>query len=338
VRSRRRRCVAAAVAGLVGAALLAAGAARAVTLVGSPKADVLKGTTHADKLYGRAGNDRLYGYGGNDLLIGGPGKDVLSCGPGHDVAIAEKGDTVNGCEIIKGLPKPLPPSPPSDEGGGLYVALGTSITAGLGASSATKTWVWLYFGYLSSNASGVTRLSNIAEPGVTSDEVRRLQLSRAVALIDQPSDTLRVTIDVGSNDILNVPSCDHPSDSACPVSGNIVMILKRLNEALARDLGDETIQIMEYYNWEFGTPRESANRVRLLGSDLKIDCSATGRALGLNDLIHCIALEQGAVPVDVLPAFDAGGVAFLDVDHLHPNDAGYLAIAKAFGGAVERAP
>jgi hypothetical protein len=37
-------------------------------------------------------------------------------------------------------------------------------------------------------------------------------------------------------------------------------------------------------------------------------------------------------------AFDAAGAAFLDLDHLHPDDAGYLAIAKAFGGAVERAP
>jgi lysophospholipase L1-like esterase len=336
VRSRRQRRVATAFAGLVGAALLAAGAARAVTIVGSPKGDVLRGTAHADKLYGKAGNDRLYGNEGNDLLVGGAGADLLACGAGRDVAIADRRDTVRGCEIVKGLHE-LPP-PPSDEDGGLYVALGTSISAGLGASTATKPWVWLYFGYLGSNGSGVTRLSNIAQPGVTSDEIRQLQLPRAVALIDQPSDTARVTIDAGSNDILILSSCDHPSDPACPVAANIRTILKTLSEALARDLGDETIQIMEYYNWEIGTPREGANRVRLLGNDLKIDCSATGRSLGLNDLIHCIALEQGAVPVDVLPVFDAGGVAFLDVDHLHPNDAGYLAIAKAFGGAVERAP
>jgi lysophospholipase L1-like esterase len=337
VRGRCRCRPATVAAGLVGAALLAAGIARAVTIVGSPNGDVLKGTTHADKLYGRAGNDRLYGYGGNDLLVGGQGKDLIACGRGRDIAIADKRDKVSGCEIVKGLQE-SPPPPPSDEGGGLYVALGTSISAGIGASTATKTWVWLYFGYLSSNGSGVTRLSNIAQPGVTSDEIRRLQLSRAVALIDQPSDTLRVTIDVGSNDILNLPSCDHPSDPGCPVAGNIRTLVKTLNEALARDLGDETLQIMEYYNWEIGTPRESANRVRLLGDDLKVDCSASGRALGLNELIHCIALEEGAVPVDVLPAFDARGVAFLDVDHLHPNDAGYLAIAKAFGGAVERSP
>jgi lysophospholipase L1-like esterase len=191
---------------------------------------------------------------------------------------------------------------------------------------------------LASNGSGVTRLSNIAQPGVTSDVILRFQLLTAVGSIDSSSDTLRVTIDAGSNDIVNLPSCDHPNDPACPAARNIRTILKTLNDALARDPGNETVQIMEYYNWEIGTPRKSTNRARLLGSDLKIDCSGTGLALGLNDLIHCTALEQGAVPVEVLPAFDAAGAAFLDIDHLHPNDAGYLAIAKAFGGAVERAP
>jgi hypothetical protein len=95
-----------------------------------------------------------------------------------------------------------------------------------------------------------------------------------------------VTIDAGANDILLLPGCDHPSDPACPVAANLRVILRTLNDALARDPGDETIQIMEYYNWDIGTPRERANRVRLLGDDLKIDCSGTGPALGLNDLIR----------------------------------------------------
>jgi len=323
------------VAAVAALALLGVGAARAVTIVGTAKKDVLKGTARADKLYGKAGNDRLYGYAGNDLLVGGAGADVLVCGAGRDTAIADKRDTVKGCEIVKSRPKPTPPPPPPDESGGLYIALGTSISVGVGASAASKTWVSLYYGYLSSNGSGVKRLTNLARSGVLSDEIASLQVPRAVTLIDAPSDTLRVTIDAGSNDILNLSGCDRPDSSTCPVAQNLRTILKTLNGALARDPGDETIQVMEYYNWDVGTPRESANRVRLLGDDLKVDCSATGLAVGLNDLLHCIALEQKAVPVDVLPAFDAAGVAFLTSDHLHPNDAGYLAIAKAFGGAVE---
>lgn len=88
------------------------------------------------------------------------------------------------------------------------------------------------------------------------------------------------------------------------------------------------------YNPDIGTPNASATRQLLLGSDGKVDCSGTGAALGLNDLIHCISIEQGAKPIDVLPIFDAAGAAFLASDHLHPNDAGHLAIAKAFGGAA----
>jgi PASTA domain len=91
---------------------------------------------------------------------------------------------------------------------------------------------------------------------------------------------------------------------------------------------------MENYNPDIGTPNGSARREQLLGSDAKIDCSGIGAALGLNDLIHCISIERGAKPIDVLPIFDAAGEAFLDLDHLHPNDAGHLAIAKAFGGAA----
>ena len=329
-------------------AMLAAGVARAVTIVGTPKGDVLRGSAKADKIYGKAGNDRLYGYGGkdllvggagNDLLVGGAGADVLVCGAGRDVAIADKSDNVKGCEVVKGLPKPPPPPPPpAPDESGLYIALGTSISVGVGASTPTKAWVALYFGYLSSNGSGVTSLLNLARSGVTSGEIRGLQLSRAVDAIDLPSYTLRVTIDAGSNDMLTLPSCDHPSDPACPVAANLRTILKTINEALARDPGNETVQIMEYYNWDVGTPREGANRVRLLGSDLKVDCSGTGSALGLNDLIHCIALEENAVPVDVLAAFEGAGAAFVSPDQLHPNDAGHLAIAKAFGGAVERTP
>jgi lysophospholipase L1-like esterase len=314
--------------------------AKVLIIVGTSKGDVLRGSAHADKIYGNAGNDRLYGYAGNDLLVGGPGADVLICGPGRDVAHADTSDTVKGCEVVKGLPKapPPPPASPPPDDRGLYIALGTSISAGVGASSTAKSWVSLYFGYLSSNGSGVTRVWNLGQPAVTSDQIRRGQVSRAVELIDLPSDTLRVTIDAGSNDILNLPSCDRPNDSACPFAGNVRTILRTLKDALARDPGDETIQVLEYYNWEIGTGKEGENRARLLGDDLRVDCAATGPALGLNDLIHCIALEENAVPVDVLPAFDAGGPAFLDIDHLHPSNAGYLAIAKAFGGAVERAP
>jgi Ca2+-binding RTX toxin-like protein len=82
--------------------------------------DPLLGGLGLDRLLGGAGNDTLAGGAGNDQLIGGTGKDVLiggagrdalnsvdgkagdtiSGGDGYDVCVADRGDTVTGCERI----------------------------------------------------------------------------------------------------------------------------------------------------------------------------------------------------------------------------------------------
>lgn len=225
--------------------------------------------------------------------------------------------------------------------GGLYVALGDALAAGVGASSVFKSYVQLYYGYLQSNGSGVTDLLNLSGAGATSTDLRNQLLGGTVATINASSDTKAVTIDIGFVDIRigfvelrPDPNCPTANAPTCPFAGNLRAILAALNTALATDPGDETVQVMEYYNPDIGTPNESATRQLLLGSDGKVDCSGTGAALGLNDLIHCISIEQGATPIDVLPIFDAAGEAFLAPGHRYPNDAGHLAIAKAFGGAA----
>jgi lysophospholipase L1-like esterase len=311
------------------APLVAAAAASAGTINGTPRGDTLRGTPRADKIYGKAGNDRLFGYAGNDLLVGGPGRDVIACGAGRDVAVADSADKVGkDCEVVRGRPAPVPQRPADDR---LYIALGDSISAGIGASTPAKGWVTLYRAQLAASA-GVTRVYNFGEPGHTTTDMRRLRLPRALSTIDGPDDTRWVTITIGSNDI-----CTGASEPGCPIADNLRSILTALDQSLERDPGDETVQILEYHNADVGTSQESVTRAYLLGSDLKVDCSASGSALGLNDLIHCIALEHGAVPVEVLPAFDAAGASFLAADHRHPNDAGQRAIAQAFAGAAAAA-
>jgi lysophospholipase L1-like esterase len=192
--------------------------------------------------------------------------------------------------------------------GGLYVALGDALAAGVGASSVSKSYVRLYYGYLQSNGSGVTDLLNWSGAGATSTDLRNHLLGGTVATINASSDTKAVTIDIGFNDILRRdPNCPTANAQTCPFAGNLRAILAALKTALATDPGDETVQVMEIYNPNIGTPNESATRQLLLGSDGKVDCSGTGAALGLNDLIHCISIEQGAKPIDVLPIFDAAG-------------------------------
>lgn len=82
---------------------------------------------------------------------------------------------------------------------GLYVALGDSISAGNGASSAAKSEVQLYYGYLQSNGSGVTDVLNTSRAGVTSTGLRDEQLARAVNAIKDSTtwDAKAVTIDIG---------------------------------------------------------------------------------------------------------------------------------------------
>jgi len=306
------------------APLVAAAAAWAGTITGTPRADTLRGTPRADKIYGKAGNDRLFGYAGNDLLVGGPGADVLACGSGHDVAIADSADKVGeDCEVVRGRP-----TPSHDR---LYLALGDSISTSIGASTPAKSWVALYRSQLAANA-GITFVENLAQPGHTTGDMRGFRLPRALSAIDGPDDTRWVTITIGVNDV-----CTGANEPGCPIADNLRAIFAALDEALGRDPGDETVQIMEYYNADVGTSQESVTRAYLLGSDLKVDCSASGSAVGLNDLIHCIALENDAVPVEVLPAFDAAGASFLAADHRHPNDAGHRAIATAFAGAATAA-
>jgi lysophospholipase L1-like esterase len=312
------------------APLVAAGVAWAGTINGTPRADTLRGTPRADKLYGKAGNDRLFGYGGNDLLVGGPGADLLACGSGRDVAMADSRDKVSrDCEVVRGRPTPSPPRSPADER--LYVALGDSISTGIGASTPAKSWVTLYRGQLAASA-GVTSVQNFAQPGHTTDDMRLFRLPRALSTINGPDDTRWVTITIGVND-----ACPGANEPGCPIADNLRTIFTALDEALERDPGDETVQAMEYYNGDVGTSQETARRAYLLGTDLKVDCSASGSAVGLNDLIHCIALENDAVPVEVLSAFDAAGASFLAADHRHPNDAGHRAIAQAFAAAAAAA-
>jgi lysophospholipase L1-like esterase len=218
---------------------------------------------------------------------------------------------------------------------GAYVALGDSVTYGVGASTIYKSYAQLYYGYLQSNGSGVTDLYTMAKPGWTSTDLRNERLATAVAVINEAaSDTKAVTIYIGINDLYADANCPTANAPACPFAGNLRAILSALNNALAADAGDETVQVIEAYNPDIGTSNESATRQLLLGSDGTVDCSGTGAALGLNDLIHCIGIEQGATPIDLLPIFDAAGAAFLAPDHSHPNDAGHLAIAKALGGAA----
>jgi len=214
-----------------------------------------------------------------------------------------------------------------------YVALGESYAAGVGASSPEKSYVGRLFSHYQS-ALGVNQLSNRAVGGsnVTSTSLRNGgQLSNALADINAPSDTRVVTISIGGND--GQFGCSHRWDdpTTCPFRANFSSTLAELSSALDADPGEETFEAMAYPNPASGTGggAEASYDTGLLGANLAIGCSDTGPDAGLNDVIFQEAGRLGVPVADTYPAFKQGGQSFL-ADIVHPNDAGYAAIANAF--------
>ena len=59
------------------------------------------------------------------------------------------------CEVVRGRPKPKPKPPPPTRREGLYIALGDSISEGIGASAPPRSWVRLFFNHLAASGSGL---------------------------------------------------------------------------------------------------------------------------------------------------------------------------------------
>jgi lysophospholipase L1-like esterase len=220
--------------------------------------------------------------------------------------------------------------PPPAWAAGRYVAFGDSIGAGWLASGPDHGYVRLYFDYLSQPANGgLDDLQNNSVFGQGSGDLVKYQLPQALTQINDATDTRVVTIEIGINDGWACPGTyDSPT---CPLAGNLTKALDDVNAALTGDPGEELVQVMEYYNPKsgLGTPEEETTADRWLGTDRVVNCSGRGYQLGMNDLIACIGVRKGAVPVDPYPAFAAAGLAYIP-DTVHPNDAGHAAIAQLF--------
>jgi lysophospholipase L1-like esterase len=248
----------------------------------------------------------------------------------------------------------------------VYLALGDSLAEGIGASNIAETaYVPRLFHYFHGTThGGVDTLVNLGIGGDTSYWFLSgtpwgagPQLQQALAAINDPTtDTRIVTLDIGGNDALNTlfgnPACHVIASVACRAAmaatlaafaANYQTILSALNAALAADPGTERIFVMTYYNLWGGTgdPLEAVTDAVLLGSDLTIDCAANladPTKAGLNDLIACIGMANGAEIADGFGAVDDQALHLTHVGEgdIHPTDAGYAAIAHAFVEAEKR--
>lgn len=213
---------------------------------------------------------------------------------------------------------------------GVYVSLGDSLAAGVGASVSSKGYVGRLNGAMGSNA-GVDAFAGFGQAGATSGSLRGSQLTNALARINDPTDTTFVTIDIGGNDLLS-GSCNGTWDTTCPFRANFAATLDDLLGALAGDPGAETLATMAYYNPSAGegSPTEASRDTQLLGANGVINGSDAGADVGINDVILEESQSRSLPMANPYPAFDAAGQAWISGDGIHPNDEGYAAIAQSF--------
>ena len=236
-----------------------------------------------------------------------------------------------------------------------YLALGDSVAYGEYASAPEKYgYVALFREFYRKDHDGSERFVNLAVPGEKSATFLNEQWAKA-AIQDPDSDTTVVTVTIGANDflpILREPPCSTgPGTPAClqtvgqaiqAFGANFQTIMSNLKTEMDQEPGEsKQILVTTYYNPYDGTdnPFEQAVDLALWGADGKVDCGAASNPLnvGVNDIVTCQAMAAGAIPVDLYPLFDGKGatLTFINQNNVHPNNAGYKAIADAVVAAYK---
>ena len=232
---------------------------------------------------------------------------------------------VSGCE------KQARPSP--------YVALGDSLSNGYISQSQPSSTGFVGRLYQDYQALlHADQLLDEAQDGASSTSLRNNgQLAAGLADINAASDTKAVTIEIGGAEaFLGGPCPGHWDEpGVCPVRANLAYIFGKLKTALGADPGTERFITMAYYNPDsgLGGTQEASVDKTLLGNNLQVGCSDSGQNVGLNDLIFQEAGKLGIPVANPYAAFKQHGQAYMsqtDSAHIHPNDAGYAAIAQLF--------
>ena len=247
-------------------------------------------------------------------------------------SVLDSAHTAEGLSVAKGQP--------------LYLALGNSLAAGVGASKPVQTgYVNLVFEHLQDTApyadTGITIL-NLGVPGETSTSLLATgaQLEKALQEIDsrrsdqiQGNEVQVITIDIGGNDLIGLTQGGTPcrTDPSGPVCQQVVAsTLTDFNTNFARILTDlrrsagpdALILALTLYNPYSGT-----------GGDL--DASGDLVVQQLNTTVQSVAsrADVDARVADIFPALQGKAPSLTHIGEtppdIHPNDDGYRLMADA---------
>ena len=241
--------------------------------------------------------------------------------------------------------------PEGVSGPGAYVALGDSLSEGVGASVRGQSD---FVSLVANRLPGEIELLNLGESGDTSfDLIGHGHLEQAVDEIerrrgddDPDNDVKLVTLEIGGNDLLNI-YFSRVVTGACPALPGALAEPECVNalrdaldnfrpnfadaiEALQEADADVQLIVMTLYD-PFSGGLQTISELADLALEGK---EGTPFPEGLNDIIREEAAKSGVTLVDWYPLFEGKAGEYISFDYIHPNDEGYRAMAEAVLDAV----
>ena len=244
----------------------------------------------------------------------------------------------------------VPATPPDD--GGVYLALGDSITFGIGVPRPQQNgYVARVADALSSPGAdpriGATRV--FAVPGETATGFLERRLDDVERAIEDLGPRVElVTIGLGANEILRArrdPACaaDRASDgcraaveaAATTAASSLDDVVAGVQAALEAVGSEAPVLLLAYYNPDL----DPLAAVSIAGSDGVVGCDLLEQRPGLNDRIACIAGTRATELVDLYAAFlgREDELTRFRAGDVHPNAEGYRVIADTILEAVPAA-
>jgi len=235
---------------------------------------------------------------------------------------------------------PIASSAPSAGEGGVYLALGDSLTFGIGVPQPRRNGFPARLAERLVTADPpITETSVFAVPGETATGFLEHRLDDVLVAIDELGDRVQlVTIGLGANELLRMrrdSSCEADrageacasavSAATAEAARSLDAVVASVQEALAARGSGARVVVLAYYNPDVDPITDTT----LVGADGAVACDPSDGAPGLNDRIACIAEARAVELVDLYAAFLGREAELTRVGggDIHPNQAGHDLIA-----------
>lgn len=204
-----------------------------------------------------------------------------------------------------------------------YMAMGDSLAAGYGAVPATNGYTYMLYSGGAFDTVPNTLLSNVGVPGATSQDVLDHQVPLATGAFRPDV----VTLTVGGNDLLAILNGADPNTVLTGFATNLGLIL----QTICAELPGTAVYVNNLYT------------VPLPGV-AQVDAVVSAFNAAVSQVIQVVAWSGcNANLVDVYSAFlDRSGLLLIERNQsnlfeVHPTNAGYRVMARAFEEVIESA-